>query len=306
MVSADSTDKSGDAAYPELVFALRPDLPELKQAVPVPAMFEDSTHQLWHCHTEGGEMMLKICQQHLTHSPCWQVIWQLFGRYLPDDLGSIDAVQKLLEQRGQLSLPALITCDSETQTLPAFMLSRFVHGRMLTPAQVTDEMVVQLGRHIASLHNVQFRHWGAVESPQNTRESWPEELLKTLVKQCAGQDINEPWLGLAVSQIEQINPASFSPIMLDNRWDQYLFDDKQIIALVDIDAFVAGPAELELVLLEYQLTPHQAALFADSYQQLRTMPDLSRVRLAYRLLLFLMNALGETRLDQWMQAQAKW
>lgn len=270
-------------------------------------MFEDSTHQLWRCSTSDGEMMLKICQhKDLAQSPCWQVIQQLFGRYLPDDLGRIDAVQALVEQQGQIHLPELIACNGQTQKLPAFMLNRFVEGRMLAQEQLNDAMVEQLAGHIASLHSHEYQQWGDPASPQQAAETWPETLLKTLVNQAAGQDIGEPWLSLAVSQVELINPTTFAPIMLDNRWDQYLFEAGGITALVDIDAFVAGPSELELVLLEYQFDDKQAGVFADAYQKILPMPDLSHVRLSYRLLLFLMNALGETDLDKWMRAPVKW
>lgn len=252
-------------------------------------------------------MMLKVCQQGaLAVSPCWQIIEQLFGRSLADDLGNMDAVQALIEEKGQLNLPELIACESHNSGLPAFLLNRFVSGQMLTQAHLTDSMLQQFAEHMAQLHSHQFDCWGKLEGPDEAADVWSEQLLKTLVKQCAEQNIAEPWLSLAVSQIEQINPSLFSPIMLDNRWDQYLFHDNEITALVDIDAFVAGPPELELVLLEYQLDQGQAELFAEVYQQSQTMPDLSKVRLTYRLLLFLMNALGETDLDKWMQAPVKW
>lgn len=307
MVTWDKNTGSKDAADPYLLFSSRPDLPELKQALPLPAMFEDSTHQLWRCKTDNGEMMLKICQhKDLALSSCWQVIAQLFGCYLPDDLGHMGATQRLLEQKGQLDLPELIACESQTQSMPAFWLSRYVSGNMLTQTQITDSMVQQLAAHIAALHSHKLEHWGKLDNPAGKADVWPEQLLKTLVRQCAAQQIAEPWLSLAVSQIEQITPSEFVPIMLDNRWDQYLFDDERITALVDIDAFVAGPCELELVLLEYQLDDRQARLFAETYQRQVAMPDLSRVRLSYRLLLFLMNALGEADLDKWMQAAVKW
>ena len=61
-----------------------------------------------------------------------------------------------------------------------------------------------------------------------------------------------------------------------------------------------GPRELELVLLEYLLTPQQAEVFLNVYQSYLPWPDLSNQRLSYRLLLFLMNVLGETDIDKWL------
>ena len=109
----------------------------------------------------------------------------------------------------------------------------------------------------------------------------------------------------ALNQVTGISVENFVPIMPDLRWDQFLQYDGKLSALVDLDAFVFGPRELELVLLEYLLDQQQAELFMLHYQQMHAMPDLSEVRTAYRLLLFLMNVLGEKNIDIWMQASIR-
>jgi hypothetical protein len=94
--------------------------------------------------------------------------------------------------------------------------------------------------------------------------------------------------------------------MPDLRWDQFLQQNKQLTALVDLDAFVYGPKELELVLLEYLLNSEQAELFKEHYQRHSELPDLNFVRAPYRLLLFLMNVLGETDLSNWLGEGTVW
>jgi hypothetical protein len=93
--------------------------------------------------------------------------------------------------------------------------------------------------------------------------------------------------------------------MPDLRWDQFLENDGKLSALVDLDAFVFAPRELDFILLEYLLNQQQARVFAQQYQQSHSLPDLSVVRKPYRLLLFLMNVLGEEDIDTWMQAAAR-
>ena len=88
--------------------------------------------------------------------------------------------------------------------------------------------------------------------------------------------------------------------MPDLRWDQFLRQQDKLSALVDLDAIVYGPRTLEFVLLEYLLDPSQAECFAAEYQNYQVIPDLTDVRLPYRLLLFSMNVLGETDLDEWL------
>ena len=111
-------------------------------------------------------------------------------------------------------------------------------------------------------------------------------------------------LGNALKQAADIEPNSFVPVMLDLRWDQFLIEDAKLKALVDLDAFVLAPSELELVLLELLFNEEQSALFAEEYQHFHSLPDLSMVRTAYRALLFLMHVLGETNCEKWLAKPA--
>jgi hypothetical protein len=113
--------------------------------------------------------------------------------------------------------------------------------------------------------------------------------------------IPENILSFALEQAKGINVEKFMPIMPDLRWDQFLSQQNKLTALVDLDAIVLGPRELELVLLEYLLDEKQAALFKLYYQRQHSFPDLSKVRDTYRLLLFLMNVLGEKNIATWLQ-----
>jgi hypothetical protein len=94
--------------------------------------------------------------------------------------------------------------------------------------------------------------------------------------------------------------------MPDLRWDQFLQHANKLTTLVDLDAFVYGPREVELVLLEYLFNDHQAKLFEKVYGQFQPIPALKQVRKSYRLLLFLMNVLGEGDLNKWMKTSGRW
>ena len=117
--------------------------------------------------------------------------------------------------------------------------------------------------------------------------------------------VSQQLLNEAIEQAKKVAPPYFSPIMPDLRWDQFLQQNNQLSALVDLDAVVFGPPEIELILLEYLLTEQQADNFKKVYQQHKMMPDLSQVRICYRLLLFLMNVLGERSQATWFEVSPK-
>jgi hypothetical protein len=112
--------------------------------------------------------------------------------------------------------------------------------------------------------------------------------------------INHVQVKQAIKQADNITSNYFVPIMPDLRWDQFRIDKKGRLALMDLDAFVIGPREFELVLLEYILDKPHHSIFKKTYQTMLDYPDLSKVRLSYQILLFAMNVLGETDLMKWI------
>jgi len=287
--------------YPKLSLSQQKDLPKLINVTPLPAMFEDSTHQLWLCDTVDGEMVLKVCNtDNVQASSFWQGMSLLFDVDLPAQLGEFKTVYDKLSKHSPLIIPDYIVSDT------AFILTRLVSGTMLDINSIDDEMVVQLTQHISALHQCQKSTWGGLTNAKLTAEQWSQRLAETLSQLAQDQSIPEQLLAKAIDQASQIAVENFVPIMPDLRWDQFLQHNGTLSALVDLDAFVFAPRELELVLLEYLLDQQQADLFISHYQQIHSLPDLSGVRTAYRLLLFMMNVLGEHDVDTWMQAPVRW
>ena len=287
--------------YPSLTAKQQQKLPKLIKATPLPALFEDSTHQLWQCDTVDGEMMLKVCNaDNVQASSFWQGMALLFNVNLSDQLGEFKLVYDKLSTHSSLIIPDYIASDS------AFILTRLIPGSMLDASNVNDEMVVKLSQHISALHQCQQSVWGSLTNVNLTADHWSMRLVETVNQLAKNQSIPEQLLAKAIEQSSKITVENFVPIMPDLRWDQFLQDNGQLSALVDLDAFVFAPRELELVLLEYILDQQQADLFISYYQKSHSLPDLSKVRTAYRLLLFMMNVLGEQDIDVWMQAPTRW
>ena len=300
---------TADSIYPHLSATQQQDLPVLIQASALPVMYDDSTHQLWHCDTIDGQMMLKLCDSHSVQSSSfWQGMTHLFEVELIRHLGQIDAVYKTVTELSPLQIPEYIASGSSEQNerFSAFLLARIVPGIMVEKALVDDIMIITLAEHISRLHQCHQVTWGPIHSSKSTAKQWPQRLQKTLKLLAEKQQLASiEMVSEAIALATDCTSDTFVPVMPDLRWDQFLQQNGSLSALVDLDAFVYGPRELELVLLEYLLNDHQARIFADHYQQVHLLPDLSRVRKSYRLLLFMMNVLGEKDVDAWMQAPTR-
>lgn len=281
-------------------------LPDFSHAVRLLSPYEDSTNSLWRLETDSGPLVLKLCDGHqIEQSRFWVGMRSLFDVHLPAQMHTFDQVYAFINQHSPLRIPALLAASAGSAEggYPGFVLAQALAGETLTIDAVTDTYVRQLAYHLASLHMQQQGCWGSLASPKFPAELWPVRLHDTLRTLASKQNLEEPQLlDVMAAQALRCRPTYFCPMMPDLRWDQFLLHDGQLSALVDLDAFVWGPVEMEFVLLEYVLTAQQWQIFATHYQRYCPLPALETVRAPYRMMLFLMNVLGEQDLQTWLQA----
>jgi hypothetical protein len=286
--------------YPQLTPLEQASLPKLiAQPSAIPNKFEDSTHQLFYCQTADGEMVLKVCNQtNIGKSHFWLGANRLFAADFPNSLGTIHLTHNFLERNGALTVPDFVSASSNR-----FVISRFLTGEDVKPELIGALWVIQLAEHIAKLHQCTYANWGKLHAPELSATDWASRLRETLVflLEQHNAPIAEPLLAEVLAQAKNIQEIEFVPVMLDLRWDQFRCLSNNDLALIDLDAFVIAPRALDLVLIEYVLTPAQLALFKQHYTQTHTWPDPTTNTPCYQLLLFLMNILGETDLAKWMQ-----
>jgi hypothetical protein len=285
--------------YPTLTAEQQRHLPALLQhGQALPCLFEDSTHQIWRCSTVDGEMMLKVCREESAiSSDFWVGLNALFGLQFPTSLGEIELTHQFLEQYGGFKVPTFVAAEAGS-----FVLAKYIEGEDIDQASVSEADVMALARHICKLHKQTSERWGNLNQPQQQAELWEKQLQDTL-RLLIGKNghVDAALIESVLSQKGLLNEEQFVPLMLDFRWDQCRRSDDGDITLIDLDAFVRGPKELDFVLLEYLLTTEQLRLFASVYQQSHEVPDLRVCRDGYRLLLFLLNVLGEKDLKLWMK-----
>ena len=293
--------------YSDLSLQQEKMLPELIKATPLPGRFTDSTHKIWDCETVSGPLMLKVCNsKSVSQSVFWQAMSQLFSVNLPQQLGKFEYVYKALSTLSPLTIPAFYAASSATENENAFIAVSKLPGEALLADAVTEDTVIVLSEHISSLHKQEHTNWGPLIQPEFEPPEWPKRFHASLLNMARARgDIPDAILAEALSLVKNCAAEVFVPMMPDLRWDQFLHQHTKLSALVDLDAFVCAPKELELVLLEYLLDDQQAQIFSRHYQQEHQLPDLLSIRKPYRLLLFLMNVLGEKNLETWMQAPTR-
>ncbi len=281
-------------------------LKECHTAVLLSSLFADSTHQAWSCSygvdSAALNCVLKVCSaEDVQDSPFWQAMQSLFAFDFVSNLGHYDIVYQQVKAATPLKIPRLIAAGSGGGVRQSgFLLTEFVNGRVIESSNVGEHHIEQLAHHLAALHQKTQDSFGPLFAPQLSLDLWGGTLSKTLTVLGRAQNIDPVILDKVLTQIPSIRVEDFHPIMPDLRWDQFLVTDSGELILIDLDALVWGPRELELVLIEYLLDQSQLNLFKAVYTQLHAIPDLDSVRDVYRLLLFVMNVLGESDLEKWM------
>ncbi|MBZ9712946.1 hypothetical protein [Deinococcus multiflagellatus] len=166
-----------------------------------------------------------------------------------------------------------------------------------------------LGRQVAAVHEqAQVHHFGDVTG----RVRWPlaefyPRALET-VQAVAPRFRFLDWAAQAagVARLFQAAPAPTVavPMLLDWHGSQFVWRGGQPYALVDVEASVLAPPELDLCLWEVLLLPAQAQVFRTGYSEIRPFPDLVPHRAACRTLLLTLEVDGAPPLAEWLARPA--
>ena len=93
-------------------------------------------------------------------------------------------------------------------------------------------------------------------------------------------------------------------MLLDWAGEQFVWRGGQPYALVDVEASVYAPPELDLCLWELLLSPSGAAEFQAGYSDLLPFPDLTAHRAPCRLILRALEVEGAPPLREWLALPA--
>ena len=303
-------------------------LPKYEKIESIPQAFSDSTHHLWRLERSKLDQknhFLKICSN--TESPFWQIMRDLFDFDLRIGLANFADTYTFIDKSCSLEIPALIKAET-LENGNTYILTSKLKGKAVS--NINEQMITQLANHLAELHSNTRNTWGSLNNPKFNASDWSNRLQAVL------QNSSNKWGGVSRATARQrwsvsdddpngdiqssilqsdkylksalvactlIETTEFVPMMPDLRWDQFNQQKGSLSALVDLDAFVYAPRELDFVILEYLLSADQINIFIQTYTKHHSIPEINQVREAYRLLLFYMQILGEDDLEVWMNKE---
>ena len=289
----------------------------------LPGLYEESSSDIWLI--DGLEYIdrldgvksavVKAFNKQVSLSSFWLGMYSLFNLKLCQSYQNAHFSYTYLSKITVLRIPNVYDYLNSDQAC-AVVLEELA-GRSLSSQQVNNSIIQQLCELLTETHSHSVESIGLISNHtplnicSNQLEDW-QSRLKLTINELVGSmnqefkvsPILNRYLNVSLDEISKISLSKIVPLMMDLRWDQFAEQEGVVTGIYDLDCFVFAPIELDFVILEYLLTTEQLTLFVEQYRKAMNgkvyIPDLTNVRNVYRMLLFLMNVLGEDDIEKWM------
>jgi aminoglycoside phosphotransferase (APT) family kinase protein len=289
---------------PELLGRMAGDRPVVEVLALDPG-YPDHGSDVWLVRTAEEEWIIRSSR--MREEPDHEFWWglkALFG-VDPRNMDHFEAALKLLSGVPDIPVPRMLAREKASGR--EYLAVERMKGSMLpTFIGQPDGLLRQFGAWLARVHRLETDVFG---NPAGTRRE-PKgrfhgrlaEMMRMMVEREHPDDpAMREWLTAALDDLRRLPaPESCCPVLVDLGPEQFLAEDGKITAVVDLEACVLAPRELDFVNLEYELDARAAEAFLEGYSSVLDVPDLSRCRTAYRLFCRLMGVKGSADIREWM------
>jgi aminoglycoside phosphotransferase (APT) family kinase protein len=292
------------------VCAFEPDLQDLfveriYEQVELDSGFDDHGSSVFRVRTASEHVVVRSFRDELAQGPFWGCLHELFG-VDPRATSEVVGLHALLSTISPIPVPRVLRVGEAAdrtwlvvELMPGARLERF--------DELSDAALLAFGRGLAAIHRSRFSTLG---NPSATLRYPAAEFPRRLAGALRRSVERYPECAAARPLLDEMSaaaaalapPAEGALVLADLFPPQFLHEGGRLAALIDIDAYVIGPRELDFVCLEYFVDTRAAAILAAGYSELAALPPLQAVRRVYRYFLWVltMNPRG-LEIDRWMR-----
>jgi hypothetical protein len=294
---------------------------DLQSLFPDPVLEQRSLHpelpdrfaHVWRVRTAAEDVVVRttLLRGRPPDPPDGQFFWgchHLFG-IDPRRVSALAPLNRLLGEVSPVPVPRVLRTAALDGREYA-VLERLPGARLDSFLGQPPGLLEELGRCLAALHGRAFDRCGApVGEVGYALAAFNDRLVATLRAFVPRFYADDARIAAALDAVCRRAAALPPPrraalVMVDVDPTQYLADDGRLTGLVDTEAYVLAPPELELVALEYVLDAPAAAAFRRGYGSVAPLPELAAVRTVYRYLCRLLCIQGQDDLDAWLARPA--
>lgn len=254
--------------------------------------YEDRGSRVIRVRTSREHVVARTFRLNAPEGPFWGTLHALFGAN-PLVTAELATVHTCLGAVSPIPVPTLLRHGraenrgwAVVELMPGSPLQDF--------ADLTDAGLTELGRNLAAIHTHRYAALGSLSGSCSFQpDTFPERLVSVFRRAVPDHPDGKPVadmledMCLAASALPP--PRTGVPAMPDLGPSQFLQHEGRVTAVVDIDAYVAGPPELDFVCLEFFTDERAASLIARGYGELLRPPPIASVRQVYRYLFRLLT-----------------
>ncbi|WP_371320180.1 phosphotransferase [Chengkuizengella axinellae] len=267
--------------------------------------YDDHASDVWLVETDKQEVVVRSSR--MSEEPSNDFWWgckRLFG-IDPRNVFGLEEVNNKLYDVSSIPIPKVLKMG--TISAREFVVVEKLSGAVVQSFKDQPPSVLQdLGEGLAKIHQYQVNYVGSPSGhfkvPLERFKQHLKETMRDLVyKFYKDHTAIREKLPEMTEWIEKIpNPQFATFVLADMDPTQFLSNNKELTGLVDTEAYVMAPRELEFIGLEYVLDKKSVKDFITGYERIMEIPDLKSCRLPYRYLYRLLSVQGSVDIDVWL------
>lgn len=247
--------------------------------------------------TSQEHVIARAFRRHTVEGPFWGTLHALFG-INPLAAHEIVPTYTLLANISPIPVPSVLRVGAAEER--EWLIVELIKGRPLGNfAELSDGGLLEFGRNLGSIHAQRFATLG---NPSGSTRFAPYEFPRRLANAFhyavsnyyAGTRLSGMLDEMCTSATELSPPTAGALVMPDIFPGQFLEEGGRIAAMIDVDAYVVGPRELDLICLELFVDDRAATLIGKGYREICPLPQLEQVRFVYRYLFRLLQMIPDT------------
>jgi hypothetical protein len=236
-------------------------------------------------------------------SPFWQMMKDVFDSDFTEQRACMNDIGKLLAKNPHIRSADLVMVDEEEK----YQVFHKMPGNGWEPDEFPEgkDIAYQLGQFIGYNHNATIDNY---ELPGRNVNNLNDRIINYMEHVISLHWKGEDSLDVSVREYFKRHKAFNFPsngdtlIMTDISANQFLFEGTQITACVDLDAYVIGPKEWELSLIENCVKDMTS--FIKGYEQYQSFPNMDETKESYMFLMALGDVWEKQEMQRFMSSNA--
>ncbi|QOV09888.1 phosphotransferase [Viridibacillus arvi] len=278
----------------------------IKETLELSPGYEDHASDVWLVKTNNQEVVVRSSKmKEDPNNEFWWGCKKLFG-IDPRQVYELEHVNNTLSKLNSIPIPRVI--DKGRILTKEFVVVEKLKGQIVESFIDQPSSVLQsLGEGLAKIHRHKENFVGnPSRSYQVSLKEFNQHMKDALFELVTRFHFKDEAIKSKLPEINNLINGLSVPeystfVLVDMDPTQFLSDGREITGLVDTEAYVIAPRELDFIALEYVLDVKSVQDFKKGYEMVMEIPNLTKCRIPYRYLYRLLAVQGSVDIEEWLR-----